>query len=97
MPYRHAYRRHTLFFLFVPSSLAFRCVRGERLLSSSLMSWVSGLGLLLSCSVVGTTRVWDTFTTPAATLASLRRHEVRTRSAMREGAALLRGSKWRYT
>lgn len=57
------------------SSLAFRCVRGERLLCSSLMSWVSGLGLLLSCTAMGTTRICDTFTTPAALLASLRRHE----------------------
>ncbi|XP_034251498.1 probable 4-coumarate--CoA ligase 5 [Thrips palmi] len=57
------------------SNLALRCVRGERLLCTSLMSWVSGLGLLLSCTATATTRVCDTFTTPGALLASLRRHQ----------------------
>lgn len=57
-------------------SSAFRCVPGERLLCTSLMSWVTGPGLLMAATVAGTTRVCDTFTGAAALLASLRRHQI---------------------
>ncbi|XP_026291438.1 luciferin 4-monooxygenase-like [Frankliniella occidentalis] len=55
--------------------MAFRCVRGERILCTSLMSWVTGIGLLVASSLAGSTRVCDTFTSPPALLASLRRYE----------------------
>lgn len=58
-------------------SVAFRCVYGERMLTTSLMSWITGIGLLLDCTLHGTTRVCDNFTSPAQMLASLRKYEVR--------------------